>query len=109
MGFLLQVTAELMQLELGLQGQLFDAPMILQDMVTDSWMKQTWLATCQSNLHLFIDITDFPSTDTAIRNSSERFCNTAFTSPNSGHYIGALCIYMYSDFRTYAPAQETAS
>jgi len=53
-----------MQLKLGLQGQLFEAPTILQDMVTDLWMKQTWLATQQNNMHLLIDIPDFspPST-----------------------------------------------
>jgi len=52
MGFLLQATGEVMWLELGLRGQLFEAPTILQDMITDSWMKQTWLATRQAGIHL---------------------------------------------------------
>jgi len=43
-GFLLRATGELMRLELGVQGQLFEAPTILQDVVMESWLKHTWLA-----------------------------------------------------------------
>jgi len=60
MGFLLHATGELMRLELGIQGQLFEAPTILQDIVMESWLKHTWLATRQNNIHLIIDIPDFP-------------------------------------------------
>jgi len=35
--FLLRATVKVMWLELGLQGQLFKAPLILQDVVTDLW------------------------------------------------------------------------
>jgi len=49
-----------MRLETGLTGQLFDAPLILQDLVTDTWMKQTWIATREANIHLMINIPDFP-------------------------------------------------
>jgi len=49
-----------MRLETGLTGQLFDAPLILQDLITDTWMKQTWIATREANVHLMIDIPDFP-------------------------------------------------
>jgi len=59
-GFLLWATGEIMRLELSWRGQLFEAPIILQDIVTESWMKHTWLATCQASLHLQIDIPDFP-------------------------------------------------
>ncbi len=51
-----------MRLETGLIGQLFEALLILQDQVTDTWMKQTWIATCNANIHLVIDIPDFPLT-----------------------------------------------
>jgi len=50
--FLLWAMGEIMQLELGLWGQLFEAPTVLQDCITDLWMKHTWLATCQSGYPL---------------------------------------------------------
>jgi len=59
-GFLLQATGENMCLEIGLTGQLFEAPLLLQDLITDTWMKQTWLATRNANIHLMINIPDFP-------------------------------------------------
>jgi len=49
-----------MRLELGLRGQLFEVPTILQDVITDSWMKHTWLSTRQANIHVQIEIPDFP-------------------------------------------------
>jgi len=51
-----------MHLETCLTRQLFDAPLILQDLITDTWMKQTWIATRDANIHLMIDIPDFPLT-----------------------------------------------
>jgi len=50
-GFLLQATGETMCLEIGLTSQLFDLPLLLQDLVTDTWMKQTWIVTCKANVH----------------------------------------------------------
>jgi len=47
-------------LELGLRGQIFEAPLILQELDTDSWMKHTWMTTCQADIHIFADIPDFP-------------------------------------------------
>ncbi len=58
-GFLLRTMGESMRLELGLCGQLFEAPTILQDVITDSWMKHTWLATRQADIHVQINIPDF--------------------------------------------------
>ncbi len=60
--FLLQAMGETMCLETGLTGRLFEAPLILQELVTDTWMKQTWIATSNANIHLTIDIPDFPFT-----------------------------------------------
>ncbi len=59
-GFLLQSIGEAMHLELGLTGQIFEAPMILQDVITETWMKHTWITTRQADIHLAIDIPDFP-------------------------------------------------
>jgi len=59
-GFLLRATGENMRLETGLTGQLFEALLILQDLITDTWMQQTWIATRDANIHLMIDIPDFP-------------------------------------------------
>jgi len=58
--FLLWATGKTMQLELGLRGQLFEVPIILQEVITSSWMKHTWLTTCQADIHLFVDIPNFP-------------------------------------------------
>jgi len=59
-GFLLRASGEFMRLELGWTGQLFEAPLILQELITDLWLKHTWLATREADLHLMIDIPDFP-------------------------------------------------
>jgi len=59
-GFLLRASGKLMRLELGLTRQLFKAPLILQDVITDSWMKSTWIATREADIHLMTDIPDFP-------------------------------------------------
>ena len=49
-----------MQLETGLKGQLFEALLVLEDSIMESWMKHTWLATCWCEIHLMLDIPDFP-------------------------------------------------
>jgi len=38
-GFLLQATSKAMQLETRLTGQLFEAPLVLADIITNTWMK----------------------------------------------------------------------
>jgi len=55
----MHIMEESMWLELGLRGHLFKALTILQDVIMDSWMKHTWLATCQAGIHLQVDIPDF--------------------------------------------------
>jgi len=60
MGFLLWSSGEVMQLETGLKGQLFEALLVLEEVIMDSWMKHTWLATCQYDIHMMEDIPDFP-------------------------------------------------
>jgi len=59
-GFLLHAMGESMRLEFSLCRQLFKAPTILQDVITNSWMKHTWLAIWQADIHVQIDIPDFP-------------------------------------------------
>jgi len=49
-----------MCLKVGLTGQIFKEPLILQDLIMETWMKHTWLATRQADIHLVIDILDFP-------------------------------------------------
>jgi len=58
-GFLLWATGEAMWLETGLTRQLFEAPLVLADTITDTWMKHTWIVTRQAKIHLTIDIPDF--------------------------------------------------
>jgi len=43
--FLLRTCGKLMHLELGWAGELFDAPVCLQQAVTTSWLKHIWLTT----------------------------------------------------------------
>jgi len=58
-GFLLWATGEAMWLETGLTRQLFEAPLVLADTITDTWMKHTWIVTRQAKIHLTIDVPDF--------------------------------------------------
>jgi len=59
-GILLCATGEATRLEIGLTGQLFKAPLALTNVITDMWMKHMQIATRQANIHLTIDIPDFP-------------------------------------------------
>jgi len=42
---LLHATGEAMQLEVGYNGKLLAAPLILSENVTNSWMKHVWILT----------------------------------------------------------------
>jgi len=58
--FLLRACGEHMQLEAGLTGELFQIPLLLSDLITDSWIKHVWqtLHHLDIVLHLwFPDIT----------------------------------------------------
>jgi len=83
-GFLLQASGKIMRLEVGLTGQLFEAPLILQDVITDSWLKHTWLATREANLHLMIDIPDFPLQRQGDRELVRAFLQYGFRQPQLG-------------------------
>ncbi len=83
-GFLLRTTGESMRLELGLSGQLFEAPTILQDVITDSWMKHMWLATRNANIHVQIDIPDFPLNRHGNKELVRSFLQHGFRQPQFG-------------------------
>jgi len=59
-GFLLHTAAEAMRLELGINGELLAAPLILQDHITTSWIKHVWVSTQESEITLLTDFTDYP-------------------------------------------------
>jgi len=59
MGFLLHASGKNMRLEMGLTGQLFKTPLILQDVITDLWMKSTWITVREVDIYLIIDIPNF--------------------------------------------------
>jgi len=59
-GFLLRATGEATQLELGFCGNLFEAPTILESLVTNSWIKNTWIALIEADIHLQVAIADIP-------------------------------------------------
>jgi len=73
-----------MRLETGLTGQLFEAPLILQDLITDTWMKQTWLATRDANIHLMIDIPDFSLTRNGDIELTQTFLQHGIRQPQLG-------------------------
>ncbi len=83
-GFLLRTTGESTRLKLGLCGQLFEALTILQDVITDSWMKHTWLATWQVDIHLQIDIPDFPLNRHGDKELVWSFLQHGFCQPQLG-------------------------
>jgi len=78
--FLLHVTGETMHLKLRLTSQLFEAPLLLQDLVTKTWMKQTWLATHAADLHLMIDISDFPLNRQGYKEMATINCNSVLST-----------------------------
>jgi len=83
-GFLLRATGESMRLELGLCGQLFEAPTILQDVITDSWMKHMWLATWHVDIHVQINIPDFPLNRHGDKELVCSFLQHSFRQPQLG-------------------------
>jgi len=58
-GFLMHMTAEAMRLELGINGELLAAPIILQDHVTNSWIKHVWVSTQECGVTLLTDFADY--------------------------------------------------
>jgi len=83
-GFLLRATGESMRLELGLCGQLFEAPTILQDVITDSWMEHMWLATWQADIHIQIEIPDFTLSRHGDKELVRSFLQHGFRQPQLG-------------------------
>jgi len=73
-----------MRLELGITGQLFKAPLILQDMITDSWMKSTWIATREADIHPMIHIPNFPLQQHGDRELVWVFLQHRFCQPQLG-------------------------
>ncbi len=84
MGFLLRASGETMRLELGWTGQLFEAPLILQELITDSWLKHTWLATREADIHLMINIPDFPLQCHGDQEIVHAFLQHGFRQPQLG-------------------------
>jgi len=94
-GFLLWASSELMRLKLGVTGQLFEAPLILQEMITDSWMKSTWIATREADIHLMINIPTFHYNSRVTENWSAYSYNMASDNHNLEHFINAGCSYRF--------------
>jgi len=58
-GSMIRYMAEAFRLELGVAGELFDAPAALAPVVTDSWIKACWLDMVNQDIHITSDIPDF--------------------------------------------------
>jgi len=58
-GSMIRYTAEAFRLELGVAGELFEAPAALAAVVTDSWIKACWLDMVTHDIHIKSDIPDF--------------------------------------------------
>ncbi len=120
--FLLRATGESMHLEIGLQGALFEAPLILQDLITDSWMKHTWIATWQANILVQADIPDFPLNHYGDKELVQAFLQNRFRQPQLGAlrrcrmYLQVLCLsdlttgtgdrLLMNNWRAYKPLQS---
>jgi len=102
MGFLLRASGEVMQLKLGLTGQLFEVLLILQEVVMDSWLKHTWLAMCQANIHLMVDISDFPLNKQGDKELVWAFLQHGVNKPNLEPSTDVGCFYMSYSSPTYA-------
>jgi len=59
-GFLLHMTAKAMWLEVGVNGKLLATPLILQDHVTELWIKHVWISTQECSMTLLTDFADYP-------------------------------------------------
>jgi len=59
MGNMIRFNAEAFRMELGVTGQVFDAPAALGPGITESWIKATWLDMVNHDIHVMLDIPDF--------------------------------------------------
>jgi len=59
MGSLLHYTAEVFQMEVGMTGPIFEAPIVLKPAVTNSWIKECWLDMAHHDIHITEDIPNF--------------------------------------------------
>jgi len=59
-GSLIRFNAEALRLELGMTGQVFEAPTALGPGITDLWLKASWLNMVTHQISLKSDIPDFP-------------------------------------------------
>jgi len=55
---LIQVNAEVMRLEVGMSGELWDIPVAYQSLVTHMWIKCLWIQCQQWNIHIQSDSAD---------------------------------------------------
>jgi len=82
---------------------LFEAPLLLQEFVTESWFKQTWQMTSRYNIHLQIDIPDFMlQCINNIKRVKLFLCN-AICQPQLQAYTNAKCSSGYYDYQPSAP------
>jgi len=58
--FLLCTCSKSMRLELSWAGEVFDAPIILQHVITPSWIKHVWLTSQSLNIHIHMGIFCLP-------------------------------------------------
>jgi len=57
-GFLLHSTGKAMRLEVGYNGKLLAAPLILADNVTQSWIKHVWISTQEAGVTISTDFAE---------------------------------------------------
>jgi len=59
MGSLIRYTAEAFQMEAGVTGLIFEAPIAIEPAITNSWIKECWLDMQHYDIHITEDIPDF--------------------------------------------------
>jgi len=59
-GFLLHAMGEAMCLELGYNSELLAVPLILQENVTNSWIKHLWVSMQENDITILTDFAEYP-------------------------------------------------
>ncbi len=90
--FLICTCCESMHLELGLAGKLFDAPLVLWEVVTQSWIKHLWLTLQSLDIRIHTGIQDVMPPRVGNIEVMQLFLQHGHWSPEELPYLHAFWI-----------------
>jgi len=93
--FLLHTCSESMRLELGWVGELFDAPIILQNAITPSWIKHIWLTSQSSDICIHMGIFCLPPRQDNIE-IMRLFLQHSFCEPDTLISLNRCQMYLHA-------------